>query len=546
MASRSFGKTWWGRAWLEALQRIDYDTNRLPRGRSYARGGNVLDIIVEEGEVHAGVKGRRPWPYGVRMKLAEFSNPELKRIREAIESHPAVAYRLTLGELPEELLEILDERGVFLFPEDWDDIEAQCSCPDWANHCKHLAAVYYILASEIDKDPFILFNLRGVPTETLMEAAGLAPGSPDGQDEPGGPSFLPYDQAAARQEGFSLEGLDLSFPDMDLDAIFSLLPDSPLFWSGGDFKKLLRKTYRETGEAAASLETIEGHSWLKGTELYLVYEREGASFFLTAEGGPENLTPVTAQIRTLLNLRSLGRKAALKIPAYGDAGPDLARKSGIRVKPEHAVSLLARLPLDDDIESHTGSLRFFGIAAGVALSLVRSSSFMPELVGETGEDFSIRYVPVIHDPKIEEALGYLRSAMPPGCAFRKEDQAVLGDQGMDDPLSLILSHFIFQSCRAGEIAGGDKITDAFLRGTTYTARKFEERQTRNSVANWLARLSGRKGDITPVIGIDLKGKRDFAIRLEVEDRKDPVSPPASLVRGNLRQGYRLLPAGGVR
>ena len=171
---RTFGKTWWGNIWVEAMERIDYNTNRLPRGRTYARNGNVLDIDIENGQVLAKVQGSRPRPYDVKINLKKFSPKEIAKIKEIIASNPAIASELSLGKLPESLLSILEMEKLFILPQSWDDISADCSCPDWANPCKHLAAVYYILANEIDKNPFLIFNLRGVSTEELVEAAGLS------------------------------------------------------------------------------------------------------------------------------------------------------------------------------------------------------------------------------------------------------------------------------------------------------------------------------------------------------------------------------------
>lgn len=169
-----FGKTWWGKAWVLAIELVDRDTNRLPRGRMYAKNGSVLDIEVSKGKVTAHVQGRRRSPYRVSISLPKFSKRQRQVVREIIVSDPALASELGLGRMPERLAEMLEEEEIFLFPEAWDDIVAGCSCPDWANPCKHLAAVYYILAEEIDKDPFLVFRLHGLDTEQLMRWAALA------------------------------------------------------------------------------------------------------------------------------------------------------------------------------------------------------------------------------------------------------------------------------------------------------------------------------------------------------------------------------------
>jgi uncharacterized Zn finger protein len=88
-------------------------------------------------------------------------------LRELLHDHPAIEAELDLGHMPEEIKGLLDRNGLALFPTKWSDIEARCSCPDWANPCKHLAAVYYLIAREIDLDPFVLFTLRGVDPASI-------------------------------------------------------------------------------------------------------------------------------------------------------------------------------------------------------------------------------------------------------------------------------------------------------------------------------------------------------------------------------------------
>ncbi|MEW6553736.1 MAG: SWIM zinc finger family protein [Actinomycetota bacterium] len=236
MAARTaFGRTWWGEAWVEAMERIDYDTNRLPRGRRYARNGSVLEIHLEgDGTLRARVQGTRRQPYKVSIKLKDFTRAQASKVKLLVASSSAIASELSLGKLPERMLGLLENTGVSLFPRSWRDIEASCSCPDWANPCKHLAAVYYIVANEIDKDPFIAFNLRGVSTVSLRDAAGMAP-EDEGEEGWGGTEAWPFiayreAEAADRAEATSQPpDLDLSFPGLDLNGVFSLLQDAPLF-----------------------------------------------------------------------------------------------------------------------------------------------------------------------------------------------------------------------------------------------------------------------------------------------------------------------------
>jgi uncharacterized Zn finger protein len=158
---RIFGRTWWGRAWIEALeQRARLDPNRLPRGRTYARRGRVGTLTVAPGSVKAAVHGSRVTPYLVHVRVRAFDEQEWDRVLDAIAGRAAHTAALLDGDLMPEVVADAASAGVDLLP-GAGEVGAQCSCPDWANPCKHAAAVVYLMADVLDADPFALLLLRG-------------------------------------------------------------------------------------------------------------------------------------------------------------------------------------------------------------------------------------------------------------------------------------------------------------------------------------------------------------------------------------------------
>jgi uncharacterized Zn finger protein len=147
---------------------------RLGRGRSYARQGQVADLDLGKGFVTAKVQGSRDAPYLVRMRFSMLSSTDWKKVTRALATEPEVAGRLLAGEIPEEIEESFGRLGLSLFPTASGDLKAACSCPDRANPCKHVAAVYYLLGEEFDRDPFLIFRLRGIERAELLEAIGGA------------------------------------------------------------------------------------------------------------------------------------------------------------------------------------------------------------------------------------------------------------------------------------------------------------------------------------------------------------------------------------
>ena len=140
MAHIEFGNTRWGKKWLDALTGTDY-SNRLPRGKRYARNGSVTKVDVLGVEVSADVKGSRPWPYEVKISLPKFSARDKTAVVDAVTGNPLFLSQLLTRRLPPALFDVFQKDMVPLFPETWDDISARCSCPDWAFCCKHIAAV---------------------------------------------------------------------------------------------------------------------------------------------------------------------------------------------------------------------------------------------------------------------------------------------------------------------------------------------------------------------------------------------------------------------
>ena len=154
-----YGRTWWGEQWLQSLDRIDF-SNRLPRGRSYANNGMVDSIRINENAIQAKVKGSRSKPYSITIIVPPFFEEQQKILIENIRNNPLLLSQLLNRQLPQELLSVAEANGIKIFPESWQDIKLNCSCPDWAVPCKHLAAVIYTIANEIDKNPFLVFDLH--------------------------------------------------------------------------------------------------------------------------------------------------------------------------------------------------------------------------------------------------------------------------------------------------------------------------------------------------------------------------------------------------
>jgi len=178
----TFSKTWWGNRFIEALENFT-DSARLGRGRSYARNGKVENYKVTNNIITAKVRGSINPYFGVYKEPLYNITIEIKQILPKDWSK-AIAYlgtkaslisKLLMNEVPDNIEEAFAELNLHLLPNNKKDFQTKCSCPDSANPCKHIAGVYYLVAAELDQNPFLLFELRGISRTKLQEELAKSP-----------------------------------------------------------------------------------------------------------------------------------------------------------------------------------------------------------------------------------------------------------------------------------------------------------------------------------------------------------------------------------
>ena len=239
--------SWWARRWMSTLDGFGWG-GRLSRGRAYARNRRVVDVEVAPGVVRARVQDVRPAPYRIEMTVEPFADAVWDRVVGALARQAIYTAKLLAGDLPAEVVQLCDTAEAPLFPGHPDDIAMRCSCPDWAVPCKHLAAVHYALAAELDRDPFLLFRLRGRTREELtaalrarrgsfgsagavaLEAASQAPDAADG--EPDVAEEIPVD--GFWEHGPELDNLHFEIRPPDVPGAVLRLLGRPPGWGNQD------------------------------------------------------------------------------------------------------------------------------------------------------------------------------------------------------------------------------------------------------------------------------------------------------------------------
>lgn len=251
----AIGSTWWSKRWVSVLESFNMGA-RLTRGRSYARQGQVLSIDVQPGLVKARVQGSRPRPYNVEIRLKPLSDQDWDRVTDAMADQAIFAAKLLAGEMPTNIEEAFSAVQLSLFPTAARELDTDCSCPDWANPCKHIAAVYYLLAERFDEDPFLIFKLRGRTKEQIIEVlrqkrvaplpAGSASPSAYADDSTAAENALSLEDYLDTfwQAGEALDSFTVNPTASRVDkAILKRLGDAPFTVAGQNISSLLAKAY---------------------------------------------------------------------------------------------------------------------------------------------------------------------------------------------------------------------------------------------------------------------------------------------------------------
>lgn len=246
----AIAQTWWSKRFIEVLENIGMG-NRLQRGRSYARRGQVISLDVGPGMASAQVQGSRARPYRVRIGITAFGKAEWAKLERELAGNAWYLAKLLAREMPGDIEDVFSGLGLSLFPASASDLSLDCSCPDWEVPCKHLAAVFYLLAESFDDDPFTILAWRGRERDDLLAnlhaARSDGPPAVDAAGRPGTPL------ADCLDSYFAVQG-DLPKPRPHLTPAASLLEQLPsldLAVRGRAIPDLLRPAYLTIGAPEA-------------------------------------------------------------------------------------------------------------------------------------------------------------------------------------------------------------------------------------------------------------------------------------------------------
>jgi uncharacterized Zn finger protein/superfamily II DNA or RNA helicase len=455
---KTYGTTWWGKAWLAPLE-AQSEAARLTRGKTYVNTGKVTQLKWGPGQVEARVQGSYGAAYKVRLALPVWQPEQVAALEALIANHPAMAMELGMGHLPQQLFDSMMPLDMAIVPTRWEEMDTQCACQDEESPCKHLSAMVYALAHEIDKDPFVLFQLRGVALADLLtgQTTALVPAPPHPQPWSEA-HFLPAkDWVRARQSvligpPLAMEELTYQFPAYPMDSLLSLLPDQPAFFSQGDFKAFLLKVYPTVAQGLAAVLPPVSETHLLGQDSFQIRiepdshnkdrlrvcgliipakpqgggggggstsvnqtcERIASGLFEHHQTAVATATSASGKTTRRQPLLPLGKKArdprtftvaldsAMRCQlAATDAGLDSAVTPAVSQVLAFApkavgdwLDYFLTTPLPKPTDDVSESYRFFSVLASVAVGLVQANRYTPALVHQEQSGFTIAYRPL--------------------------------------------------------------------------------------------------------------------------------------------------------
>lgn len=498
---KTYGNTWWGKQWLNSLNNIDY-SNRLPRGRTYANKGMAEDIDIDKNIITANVKGSRSRPYKVKFTIPKFSATEKANIISMITDNPFFLSKLLNRELPPNLNRICETQGIYIFPEKWDDLQGSCSCPDWAVPCKHMASVLYLIANEIDKNPFIVFQLHDFDLFKGLEGVGYS-----ASEQTGVHVFSVKDL----QQPFSLEKIKKNWDQTIYNELdFSILPDcreslltilgkQPVFYNQGDFKCVLGKVYTKISKSFLKKNKVEPERGIT-SEMDVVEEIE---IVLDAE-----MDFVT------INLRDVKGKSVLTFD-----------------KENEAIDWLGKLPMNK-LTQFSPALRGLFLTFLFSKKIMQQSAYHPQLLRVGMKRFKIRWIPANLNEEVRNVFEKVAGLVPSDLIFYKKGGEILEPVSEDyftTLVSFFLNHFVKTEHGLDYKHLVHPVINLFFNGSLERFVDFENKEFPGAIQLWLNKFFISEKEFAPVLIIDdQQAEGVFEVKVAVEDKTKPLEGPVGL------------------
>ncbi len=493
--AKQFGKTWWGEQWLNSLKNIDF-SNRLPRGSSYARKGAVESIKITENKITAKVAGSRKSPYKVDIILPPFFDPALTRFIKKLGSNPNIISKLLNRELDPMVMELAEEEGLKVFPTQWTDFKMNCSCPDWAVPCKHLAAVIYKVSAEIDNNPFLAFELHKVDLIAEFYKLGIVvnkecteiPKLSDLLLTKGKiiPDFL--EEQAYQKLAFS------KLKDIHLPLV-SLLADDPVFYNeASNFKTRYQARLSKVVKLAKRV--VAGKMGISD----LLNVNENAVGAVNTHSTEQVVIDENYKARVLID--------------------------GNEISLEQFVLQLAKVPSNHTANYQPSTAALHSVLY-YAIHLLANGAITPQIVESAKKGYLVRWLPAALSKEVRALTEQLETMLPLDLfVFQKgKKQVAVNRDRAENLLSVLLTELI-------SLVGHTKNKDVFLHlfygKETMLFEEPGEESLPMGIASWVQKYYVAQGDFKPHLSVQEAVGDSFQIEIGIQETKEDADGIVSL------------------
>ena len=487
--NKTRSKSWWGREWLTVIENLNED--RVNDDESYSNPFKISDFRYQNGKIIAQVAENRSTYYITELSLEAFTEKQLEILAEILASSSLIHGDLALGKLPTILNTELLENGINLFPISWKDIKSKCNCPSPASPCEHQSELFYMIGSELDKDPSLLLKLRGVPEsflnsesqagkrtlasliENILEEGSVSETASPRHRSMGDREDLNLNagngmvQRSQRDYNQPLNNLEF-----DSRLWLSLLSDNPSFDTASNFKIFLRDLYNSAALKADTLykpvhknkadgdKKVKIRDWQQFDDLEINFNAKATSY--------ESLFDFSVDLRDLL-----------------------------------------KCSLNQDLNLISPRLAFTLLLMQTAIYIIKLGLYSPELLFKNEQVFQIRYIPIFNNASLSQRLSFLKTLYPDDLI--KNSQLNNGAEGssnflqsclMNELLSFLVTILLKKLTRNLKVLGMTPLKTAFLTNAEFIPSSYADEAVAKSLSNWLARFYIQGDEIKPLIRLE--------------------------------------------
>ncbi|RYU97100.1 DEAD/DEAH box helicase [Emticicia agri] len=485
--AQTFGKTWWGQQWLNSLKNIDYG-NRIPRGSTYARNGSVKKIELVDNQIFAKVQGSRPKPYNIAIVLPPFTDLQRRSFMEQLALRPVIISKLLNRELDPEVLAIAERLGLKVFPRQWSDLKMQCSCPDSAVPCKHLAAVIFKTSVEIDNNPFVIFELHGMDLLAEMNKLG---------------NFVSKDNVA-------ISTLESLYFDKNVKKA-----KKPVFNAENAYQKLAYSTIPSVHEPLLTLLSDNPVFYTEKTDfkekyrVNLGYAIKNAQKLLQ---GKLEMDDLIRHFRTASPL-AIDKHTRIEIRIDTDHQPKALFNNHAFIFYQ-LLTPLSQIPANK-IPDYQPSVAALHTYFQLALHLISNGAVVPQILQLSDKQYLIRWLPAMLNKEVRTLIEKVEHITPPDI-FVWQDKT--NEKGISKNLSLnLLSVFITDliSVLVDKIPD-DLYINLFFKRKRYDFRKPGEEALSGGIQAWLQKYYLSSGNYKLQLVVEETNGDRFRVSINVD------------------------------